>query len=603
MKKIRSIFFVFALTFMSLLLVTFTLIYGFVRDDGNVTEIQDVLLTVDGETREAELPLSLKDIEHGTEVLLSFSLKAEEGDTLFFGSVYAPLTIRVNGEEMYHYGDKGTFPSFFRDPPTQYDSLTLPAADSYDIQMRYLSPNERDSLSIHEPYVGSAPAILHHLLTMYGITMALAMFFLFLGMTLIGLSIFWFCLDDFRTSGLNFLQPGLLFLFSGAWQFGENPLSVFLFQCPSFLYVLDFLGMFLLMIPLYRMGILYLNLKSERILNVYLFLLEISAFTAMLLQLTGIVSFHRILYLFHILLPVALLLLTGLALYEYLHYKNRTAGMFFLPFLILAFSSLLELANYYVHFLPQFSVLFQGGLFLFVIAMAVFVGFYFRNMYVANIEALTLQNEVKIQENTIMGQKVRNEMLLNHFEEIRRQRHDIRHHLRTISNLLHSGETEQAEQYIQSVADSVPAYMPETFCDNNTINATLGFYAQEIRQEDISLETRVQVPESNPDISDANLCVIFGNLLENALEACKRMKTGSRFIRLNTKVCGEVLFITMDNSCDGTVRRDGDDFYSAKRSGLGTGLSSIRAIAESHNGGASFECLENEFRSKVYVRL
>ena len=580
--------------------VLLTVDQRYTRPFGGATQIRTVQLTEGGKTREAKLPLSLSGLPHGTEVILSFSLPEEAGDTLFFGSVYAPLTIEANGRVLYRYGTPGTYPSFFGDPPTQYSSIHLPDEAERVIQMRYLSPNERTTLSIHAPLAGTASNILHTLLDQYGLTMALSMFFLFLGLILLALSPFFFRMP---ARALSFLSPGLLCLVAGAWQFGENTLSVYLLQSPSLLYVLDFLGLFFLPIPLYQMGIFYLGLERNRLLQSILFLAECSGLAAIILQLTGTVSFHRSLFYFHILVPLAILVLTVTALHEFLRRQNRMAGLFFLPFLILTVAAFLELLNFRLHFLPQFSALFQVGLFLFMLTMAVFIGFSSRNLITVRIQNLALENEVKLQEQTIGAQKKRNELLLSHFEEIRRQRHDIRHHLRTLGDMLQKGETDSAAEYIRSVEDSVPTYTPERFCDNQIVSATLSYYAQQARENGITLKIHAQVPETNPNISDANLCVIFGNLLENAIEACQRMRSGSRYITLNAQVRGEVLFITMDNSYDGNLRREMDRFLSSKRPGFGTGLSSLQALAESHSGEAVFRGLENMFQSEVYVRL
>ncbi len=583
-----------------LLTVILTLIYGNNEANYNVTEVRDVNLTVNGTTREASMPLTLNDLPHQTEVRLSFTIPAKSGNTFFFSSVYSPLTILFDGNIVYEYGKPGTYPFFFGDPPTQYASIGIPIKHSVQVEMIYHSPNERRTLSIHAPVLGSDSAIIGWLMSRYAFTLSLSLFFLFLGVVLITMSPFFLRLEN---QSQSLLQPGLLCFLAGAWQFGENSFSVYLVQSPSILYVMDFLGMFLLAIPLYKLGMHYLKLESNRLLKTLLYVMEISVIIAILLQLTGIVSFHRSLYYFHYLIPGAIMALTGTTLYEYLHNKNRLAGIFFILFLILAVAAILELINYRLHFMSQFSSIFQLGLFMFVLAMAFFSGITIRNMYASQFRNLTLENELKLQEQTISAQKMRNELLLNNYEEIRRQRHDIRHHLRTLSGMLQKGETRNAYDYIQELASTVPVYTPEKYCSNLIINATLGYYNQLAKENNIDLKIHVQVPESNPNISDSNLCVIFGNLLENATEACSRMKSGARYITLNSQVRGEVLFITMDNSYDGNVSKKGERFYSSKRPGFGTGLSSVQSLAETHNGSASFEALENEFRSEVYVRL
>ena len=565
-----------------------------------VTEVPSISLTVEGKTKDASLPLVLSNLPHGTSVTVSFSLPEEAGSTLFFGSVYAPLTIKANGKVIYTYGKEGTYPPFLGDPPTLYDCVSLPAGTVREIEMHYLSPRERSTLSIHAPVAGSTNEVLSYLFTHWGLSMVIARFFLFLGLVLILLSLFFLSqTQEYKM----FLLPGFLCLSAGSWQTGENSLCVYLLRNPSLNYCLDFLGLFFVLSPLYRMALYFLKPKTWPILKVILFLMRSSCFLAILLQLSGTVSFHKSLYYFHGLLPLAMLCLTLCTLYEYLLCHNQMAGKFFFPFLILAIATGLELLNYHVHFLPQFSSLFQAGLFLFVTFMAAFCGVAARDLYASRIRALSLENEVRLQEQTIAAQKKRSELLLSHFEEIRRQRHDIRHHLRSISDMLQKGDVKHASAYLGTLVDAISSYTPKDYCNNVILNATLSYYAEMAQENDIQLDIRAQIPKSSPSISDVNLCVIFGNLLENAIEACQRMHQGKKWITLRAQIRGEMLFIAMDNSYDGLVRKEGKHFLSSKSQSQGTGLTSIETLARSHQGAATFTPLENVFQSEVYFRL
>ena len=60
---------------------------------------------------------------------------------------------------------------------------------------------------------------------------------------------------------------------------------------------------------------------------------------------------------------------------------------------------------------------------------------------------------------------------------------------------------------------------------------------------------------------------------------------------------------TMDNSFDGIYEEQDGVFFSCKRGGEGTGLSSVRAIARKYGGDARFEARENVFMSSVYVLM
>ncbi|MEG2188165.1 MAG: GHKL domain-containing protein [Clostridia bacterium] len=79
------------------------------------------------------------------------------------------------------------------------------------------------------------------------------------------------------------------------------------------------------------------------------------------------------------------------------------------------------------------------------------------------------------------------------------------------------------------------------------------------------------------------------------------MTEGDQFIRLHSRLQYETLTITMDNSFNGAVTKKNEKFVSSKRSEIGTGLTSVTAMAEKHGGSASFETDGLVFQSSVYV--
>ena len=109
---------------------------------------------------------------------------------------------------------------------------------------------------------------------------------------------------------------------------------------------------------------------------------------------------------------------------------------------------------------------------------------------------------------------------------------------------------------------------------------------------------------------DNDLCLVFGNLIENAIEACRRMDTSdslneksSHFIRLHAHVHYKTLIITMDNSFDGHVSIQNGKYRSSKRDDYGIGLSSIRSVAGKYDGDVAFEAADGVFQSSVYLQI
>lgn len=217
---------------------------------------------------------------------------------------------------------------------------------------------------------------------------------------------------------------------------------------------------------------------------------------------------------------------------------------------------------------------------------------------------ITLEQQILFEKNLMEmqmeEQKKHNLLIMEMAEQTKQQRHDLRHQLIAIQALANNNDP-QLKNYIQSLIEKIPPGI-NIYCDNPTVNAILSHYDAICSQEKIAFTPKIVVP-MHTKIKDHELCSIFGNLLENAVDACKRMTEGPRFIVLKSSLQYDTLMITMDNSFDGTVKQENGKYYSSKRNGFGVGLSSIRSVARTYQGDASFRHEQKTFFSSVYLKI
>ena len=185
-------------------------------------------------------------------------------------------------------------------------------------------------------------------------------------------------------------------------------------------------------------------------------------------------------------------------------------------------------------------------------------------------------------------------------EETRRLRHDMRHHIRTLNRLYQEGGMEKIGEYLKGLTPSVEFKKPVTYTDNYALDAVLGHYESAAAASGIELDLSVGVP-ARAVLPGDELCVVVGNLLENALEACMRQDEGKRFIHLRCDQDSRRLALTLDNSYSGGVRYSGGYFRSSKRMGVGVGVESVKAIVKKYGGMADFEPGEKVFRVSVVI--
>lgn len=184
--------------------------------------------------------------------------------------------------------------------------------------------------------------------------------------------------------------------------------------------------------------------------------------------------------------------------------------------------------------------------------------------------------------------------LSERFEEARRARHDLRQLLAVIQVYLENGDTENLRGYIETICSSFTLDSPMVICLHPALNALICYYSEIAAKRHISFSVQADCPE-NLGVQNTDLVVLFGNLLENAIEACTRQEDGKSFIRLNAQKMGGQLIVTLDNSLSGDCRTNGDSFYSSKRPGYGIGISTVRQIVKKYHGTVNFQVKEQIF--------
>jgi two-component system sensor histidine kinase AgrC len=167
----------------------------------------------------------------------------------------------------------------------------------------------------------------------------------------------------------------------------------------------------------------------------------------------------------------------------------------------------------------------------------------------------------------------------------RATRHDLRHHLVTISEFLGKKDAAGAQEYLNRLCHYFDDSNIPTVCRHQPTDALVCHYLKLAKQQDIAVSTDLNIPD-HLGIDDLDLCVIIGNCLENAIEACDKM-TGSeaRFIHIKAILSKGYLVIKIANSFDGHLQHRDGGFISSKRStGDGIGLASVKTLAAKYQG-------------------
>ena len=208
-------------------------------------------------------------------------------------------------------------------------------------------------------------------------------------------------------------------------------------------------------------------------------------------------------------------------------------------------------------------------------------------------ERLEIDHEMELSRSILKSGKEHLERLAALSDEIRIMRHDYKHHLAALSSML--GDAEEASAYLAEVERSFDDASEPFFCDRMAVNALLAHYRKKCADEGIAFEATLCLPpREGSAVEDYELCIVLGNLLENAFEACLRLgRERARFVAMKGNHQGRQLVVRTTNSFDGAA--------AGGKSGGGLGTKSIAAVVARHGGRYTCDSNENCFFAYVIM--
>ncbi|MDH6365881.1 MULTISPECIES: GHKL domain-containing protein [unclassified Breznakia] len=211
----------------------------------------------------------------------------------------------------------------------------------------------------------------------------------------------------------------------------------------------------------------------------------------------------------------------------------------------------------------------------------------------------------------LQGEKKHLEILHDEYETIRRYfeksqqlRHDQKHQYRLMHTLLQQGAYDELNGYISNLSESIATSDHVRFTNNINLNAILNFYYDVANHANIQIRLAIDLPSEITTVQDSDLCIVVGNLLENAIESCSDI-TDATSIKLHMCITRQNLVITMDNSCHSShIHKYENTYISSKVDApSGIGLSSISTIVSSYNGYCKFSNDLEQFYSSIVIPL
>ena len=325
---------------------------------------------------------------------------------------------------------------------------------------------------------------------------------------------------------------------------------------------------------------------------------------------------------------IAVIILIGLALYEailkkiqitFMHVIISTVILGIIGYSVYRFSYMITvwillcfIWNHY-HFFKEERI-FSVIVILLYLGI-IFLGVYYDGTVAGGIGALIfilleylLQRIMKreedktiIYQNKLMKQQM--DEIENIYMTMRGWRHDYHNHLQSLKGYLSLNKVEQMKNYLNELETDLDSIDTLYHSGNLQLDSILNAKLAIAEKGQIRIHCDASIPPQL-HVSDLDLCVILGNLLDNAIESCRKIKNpDERFIRVYIGILKKQLYISITNATSETVKQRTDHYFTTKRGDHGHGLKRVDQVVKKYDGYLNRQNEPGVFATEIVLPL
>lgn len=170
-------------------------------------------------------------------------------------------------------------------------------------------------------------------------------------------------------------------------------------------------------------------------------------------------------------------------------------------------------------------------------------------------------------------------------------RHDIKNHLFMLKSLYEKGEIDSYRNYFDILLSKINKKEEVCKSGNLVVDSIINYKLRNIN--DINLYIDVCIPKKL-EISDVDMTVVLGNLLDNAIRAVK--ETDRKKLQITMRYNKGRLILQIENAYKNIIKSKGKLQTTKKeKQGHGIGLESVREVVERYDGIIQIDCKDNMF--------
>lgn len=203
------------------------------------------------------------------------------------------------------------------------------------------------------------------------------------------------------------------------------------------------------------------------------------------------------------------------------------------------------------------------------------------------------------QQNRYYGKQL--ELMRISEKSIKTIKHDLKNHIIALYALAEGDKKEEILEYLSKMLEIFDNNKNFASTGNIVIDSIVNFKLQEAQKDRIKVNVDLNIP-SQLKIPSFDIAIILGNLLDNALDAVKKLDQ-DRYIDMKIKYTKGRLILKIDNSFDGRIIKEKGRIITSHsdENNHGFGLESVKTVLEKYNGFIEFKYDSNIFYTSLLM--
>ena len=217
---------------------------------------------------------------------------------------------------------------------------------------------------------------------------------------------------------------------------------------------------------------------------------------------------------------------------------------------------------------------------------------------------LSRNRRLKEQHQLAIAEQQQYDLVVAATESLRHWKHDYQGQLCLIGTLIEQEKYSELKKFSAELISDLPNSANLLFSGNQTMDAVISLRMIEAKRQNIRFETTLFLPDNIP-LDNVVFASLVGNLLDNAIEACKKLSPENAEIRFEIKPWKKMMYIFCSNASDGNYLngKRGGLLSTKKAEGHGLGIRRIKEIVAQAGGTYQFTPEADRFTVSIMLPL